>query len=107
MNEKRKELRKNQTRRRISLISEREASFYPEAIDSKEYWDEIYIKRHTPIGIEEIRINLFMSHRRVDCVNVSQDGYFLIDNNRLVQMGMYRFGEFLAGILGRRRRMDG
>ena len=107
MNKERINWRKNQTARRISLISEREAPFYHETINAKEYWDEITIKRHTPRGVEEIRIDLFMSPKRVDCVNVSRDGYMEIENNRLVQMGMYKFGEYLAGILGRRRRMDG
>jgi hypothetical protein len=80
MNKKREKWRKHQSKARKRAISEGPSPFYPETIDPKDFYDEIIITRHTPHGDEEIKIDLFMSPKRV--------------------------GKFIAGILGRRGRFE-
>jgi hypothetical protein len=50
MNEKRLKWRKNQTEKRKRLILERPAPDYPDKIDTREHWDEIIVRRHSPPG---------------------------------------------------------
>ncbi len=66
MNEKRSKWRKNQTEKRKRLTLERPAPDYPNRIDTREHWDEIVIRRHSPQGTKETVITLFMCPIKAD-----------------------------------------
>ena len=106
MNEKRSKWRKNQTEKRKRLILERPAPDYSDTIDAKDYWDEIVIRRHSPQGIRETTITLFMCPVKIDSHYVSRDGYMRLLNKRPVRMGSYKVGELIGKLLGRRGRFD-
>ncbi|MCK5606142.1 hypothetical protein KAR91_29860 [Candidatus Pacearchaeota archaeon] len=102
MNEKRSKWRKNQREKRKRLILERPHPDYPDMINSREYWDEIVITRHTPYGDRETKIILFMCSDKIDSHYVSRDGYMKLINKRPKRMGSYKVGELIGKLLGRR-----
>ena len=106
MSEKRSKWRKNQTEKRKRLILERPAPDYPDEIDSREYWDKITIERHSPQGVKETVITLFMCSDKIDSHYVSRDGYMRLLNKRPQRMGSYKVGELIGKLLGRRGRFN-
>ena len=102
MSEKRPRWRKNQTEKRKRLILERPSPYYPNMIDSRDYWDKITIERHSPQGTKETVITLFMCPVKIDSHYVSRDGYMRLSNKRPVRMGSYKVGELIGKLLGRR-----
>ena len=66
MSEKRPRWRKNQTEKRKRLILERPAPDYPNRINTRDYYDEIIIRRHSPQGVKETIITLFMCPTKID-----------------------------------------
>ena len=83
MSEKRSKCRKNQTEKRKRLILERPAPDYPKEINTREHWDEIIIRRHSPQVTKETVITLFMCPTKVDSHFFSRDGYM-----RLLNIGL-------------------
>ena len=106
MNEKRSKWRKNQTEKRKRLILERPSPDYPDRIDTRDYYDKITIERHSPQGIKETVITLFMCPTKVDSHFFSRDGYMRLLNSRPVRIGSYKVGELIGKLLGRRGRFD-
>ena len=106
MSEKRSKWRKNQTEKRKRLILERPAPDYPDKIDTREHWDEIIIRRHSPQGVKETIITLFMCPTKIDSHFYSRDGYMRLLNSRPVRVGSYKVGELIGKLLGRRGRFD-
>jgi len=106
MNEKRSKWRKNQTEKRKRLILERPPPDYPDTIDHRDYWDEIVLRRHSPEGVRETTITLFMCSDKVDSHYVMRDGYMRLHNKRPKRIGSYKVGELVGKLLGRRGRFD-
>ena len=106
MSEKRPRWRKNQTEKRKRLILERPAPDYPNRINTRDYYDEIIIRRHSPQGVKETIITLFMCPTKVDSHFYSSDGYMRLLNSRPVRVGSYKVGELIGKLLGRRGRFD-
>lgn len=106
MNEKRSKWRKNQIEKRKRLILERPSPAYPEEINTREHWDEIVIRRHSPQGVKETVIMLFMCPTKVDSHFYSRDGYMRLLNSRPVRVGSYKVGELIGKLLGRRGRFN-
>ena len=102
MNEKRSKWRKNQTEKRKRLILERLPPDYPDMIDYRDYYDEIILRRHSPEGTRETVITLFMCPDKIDSHYVSRDGYMKLINKRPKRMGLYKVGELIGKLLGRR-----
>ena len=106
MNEKRSKWRKNQTEKRKRLILERPPPDYHDIIDHRDYYDEIILRRHSPEGVRETVITLFMCPDKVDSHYVSRDGYMRMLNKRPQRMGSYRIGGMVGKLLGRRGRHE-
>ena len=102
MNEKRLKWRKNQTKKRKRLILERPAPDYPDIINHRDYYDEIILRRHSPEGVKETVVTLFMCPVKIDSHYVARDGYMRLLNKRPVRMGSYKVGELIGKLLGRR-----
>lgn len=96
---------KKMTEGRLRAILSRPAPFYPQTINHRDFWDEIIIIRHSPHGIEEIKLTAFMCPTKVDSNFVTQDGYMILENKRPKRMGSYKIGILLSTILGRRGRL--
>lgn len=106
MNENRLRWRKNQTEKRKRLILERPPPDYTDMIEPRDYWDEIIIRRHSPQGVKETTITLFMCPTKVDSHFFSRDGYMRLLNSRPARVGSYKVGELIGKLLGRRGRFD-
>lgn len=106
MSKKYSKWRKNQTEKRKRLILERPAPDYPDIINHRDYYDEIILRRHSPEGVRETIITLFMCPDKIDSHYVSRDGYMRLLNKRPVRMGSYKVGELIGKLLGRRGRFD-
>jgi hypothetical protein len=106
MNEKRMKRRNNQTDKRKRLILERSAPDYHEIINYQEHWDEVIVRRHSPHGIRETTITLFMCPDKIDSHYLMRDGYMKLINKRPDRMGSYKIGEYIGKLLGRRGRFE-
>ena len=65
-------------------------------IEIRDFWTEINIKQHSPHGIKEDNITLFMAHDRRDSWNVCDNGLILLKDDGLVKMGNHRFSSWMA-----------
>jgi len=85
----------NMTRARLRVIELR-AEERPPDINTRDFYKEINIKQHSPSGVREDTIFMFMAHDRRDSWNVCDNGLILLKDDGLVKMGTHRFSSWLA-----------
>ena len=96
-----KETRRNFGRRmtegRLNKIQNSLAPDYND-IDSRKYYTEINIKQHSPFGVKENKINLYMDRGRFNSWNIKLDGIVLIHESgkKLLRLGIHRAFVWMA-----------
>jgi hypothetical protein len=85
----------NMTRARLRVIELRALERPPE-ISSRDFWTDIYIRQHSPFGVKEDNLTLFMAYDRHNSWHVSNNGLMLMKDDGLVKMGNHRFAVWMA-----------
>jgi hypothetical protein len=85
----------NMTRARLRAIELRGLDRAAD-INTRDFYKEISIKQHSPHGVKEDNIILFMAHDRRDSWNVCDNGLILLKDDGIVKMGTHRFASWMA-----------
>lgn len=100
---------KNMTEGRFNKIHNSPQPCDPEHIDSRKYYTEINIKQHSPFGMKENQVNLYMDRGRLNTWNIKLDGIMLIHESgkKLFRQGVHRIFVWIAiSLFTNIRRMD-
>jgi hypothetical protein len=94
--DKMKKFQINRVKARQRSIEEGPRPDYPEKTNPRDYWIEMNIKQHSPFGIKEDNITLFMAHNRCDSFHFKDGKIMLMGKKGLQKVGAHRALAYIA-----------